>query len=146
MPYRQRMTGTDGAAIADDDILTLLVERVPETRRLVEEKYGLRQGGAPPTADTGLDLWEILLEILMWPVLQPVLARGEPDGELLRRCFGFVEDIYDESTQHRSGIPPGRSSVLEKRHPLPARTGPGGVSSMLKYYEVEGYEDGLPPL
>ncbi|MFE2853035.1 hypothetical protein ACFXJO_18120 [Streptomyces lavendulae] len=102
----------------------------------------------------GLDLWEILLEILMWPVLQPALARGEPDGELLRRCFGFVKDIYDESSQHRSGavyfqimesLPDDR---LYFKSAIPYLRGPvrEGVSSMLKYYEVEGCGDGLPPL
>ncbi len=94
-PYRPRMTVMGGAGIADDDVLAFLVERVPETRPLVAEKYGLGQGEAPPTADTGPDLYENLLDLLTRPVLLPALEHAEPDSDLLQRCFGFVEDIYD---------------------------------------------------
>ncbi|MFD5592288.1 hypothetical protein [Streptomyces griseorubiginosus] len=148
------MTGTDSAVVDDDDVLTLLVERVPETRRLVEEKYGLRQDEAPPTVDTGLDLYENLVDLLTRPVLQPALARAEPDGDLLQRCFGFVEDVYADTSEHRRGAvyfqvleclleagPYLENSIPYLRGPVRER-----VSRMLKHYEVEGYERGLPAL
>ncbi|MEU6310662.1 hypothetical protein [Streptomyces sp. NPDC047014] len=97
------MTGIDDAVVDDDDVLTLLVDRVPETRRLVEEKYGLRQDEAPPTVETGLDLYGNLLDLLTRPVLQPALERAESDDDLLQRCFGFVEDVYADSSEHRRG-------------------------------------------
>ncbi|MGW1973735.1 hypothetical protein ACWCOY_36495 [Streptomyces tubercidicus] len=140
--------------IADDDVLTLLVERIPETRRLVEEKYELRQGEAPPTVDTGPDLYENLIDLLTRPVLLPALEHADPDSDLLRRCFAFVEDIYDEAGRVRRGavyfqilecllearaylenaIPYLRGSVREQ------------VSRMLEHCKVEGYEHGLPSL
>ncbi|MFF9221184.1 hypothetical protein [Streptomyces viridosporus] len=148
------MTGMGGAGIDDDDVLAFLVERVPETRPLVAEKYGLRPGEAPPAAGTGPDLYENLLDLLTRPVLLPALEHAEPDSDLLRRCFGFVEDIYDGAGGHRRGavyfqvleclldarpylesaIPYLRGSVRER------------VSRMLEHYRVEGHERGLPPL
>ncbi|MFF4606099.1 hypothetical protein ACFY12_25580 [Streptomyces sp. NPDC001339] len=140
--------------ITDDDVLTLLVERIPETRHLVEEKYELQQDEALPTVDTGLDLYANLIDLLTRPVLLPALEQAEPDSNLLRRCFGFVEDIYDGAGEHRrstvyfqilecllearpyleNAIPYLRGSVRER------------VSHMLQYYEVECYEHGLPSL
>ncbi|MEU0405755.1 hypothetical protein ABZ318_37245 [Streptomyces sp. NPDC006197] len=61
--------------ITADDFLTLLVDRVPEARPLVEERYELRPDEAPPTTDTGLDLYGDLLRLLNWPVLQPAWSR-----------------------------------------------------------------------
>ncbi|MEV5309362.1 hypothetical protein [Streptomyces sp. NPDC052610] len=148
------MTGTDGAVIADDDVLTLLVERVPETRPLVEEKYGLRQDEAPPAVGTGPDLYENLLDLLTRPVLQPALSRAEPDSDLLWRCFGFVEDIYDDAREYRRGAVYFQilECLLEARpyleNAIPYLRGPvrERVSNMLEHYEVEGYEHGLPSL
>ncbi|MFD8020475.1 hypothetical protein ACFV6G_08630 [Streptomyces lavendulae] len=45
-----------------------------------------------------------------------------------------AESLLDDRLYFKSAIPYLRGPVRE------------GVSSMLKYYEVEGYEDGLPPL
>ncbi|MEU9704204.1 hypothetical protein [Streptomyces sp. NPDC047981] len=148
------MTRMDGVGIASDDVLTLLVERVPETRRLVEEKYGLRQGEAPPTVDTGDHLYENLLNLLTRPVLQPALERAEPDSDLLQRCFGFVEDVYADTSEHRRGAVYFQvlECLLEARpylvNAVPYLRGPvrEAVSRMVKYYEVEGYEHGLPSL
>ncbi|MFF8835830.1 hypothetical protein [Streptomyces sp. NPDC015130] len=146
------MTGIDGAEIADDDLLALLVERVPETRRLVEEKYGLRRDEAPPTVDTGVHLYENLLDLLTRGVLQPALERAEPDSDLLQRCFGFVEDVYADTSAHRRGAVYFQvlECLLEARqyldNAIPYLQGPvrEAVSRMLTDYEVEGYEHGLP--
>ncbi|MFJ9823672.1 hypothetical protein ACIRSU_04760 [Streptomyces sp. NPDC101160] len=88
--------------ITADDFLTLLVDRVPEARPFVEERYELRPDEAPPTTDTGLDLYGNLLHLLNWPVQQPALEQEVLDRDLLRRSFDLVEDIYDipqESSQ-----------------------------------------------
>ncbi|MFJ5074041.1 hypothetical protein ACIP8Z_05465 [Streptomyces sp. NPDC088553] len=146
------MTATDGAEIASDDVLTLLVQRIPETRRLVEEKHGLRQDEAPPTVDTGDDLYGNLLNLLTRPVLQPALERAEPDSDLLWRCFGFVEDVYADTSEYRRGAVYFQvlECLLEARpyleNAIPYLRGPvrEAVSHMLMHYEVEGYEHGLP--
>ncbi|MER5204365.1 hypothetical protein [Streptomyces sp. NPDC002825] len=148
------MTGMGSAVVDDDDVLTLLVERVPETRHLVEEKYGLGQDEAPPKADTGLDLYENLLDILTRSVLQPALEQAKPNSDLLRRCFGFVDDIYNDAGEHRRGAVYFQilECLLEARpyldNAIPYLRGPvrDRVSRMLKHYEVEGYEHGLPSL
>ncbi|MEV6423494.1 hypothetical protein [Streptomyces sp. NPDC051662] len=148
------MTGMGGAVIADDDVLTLLVERVPETRHLVEEKYGLRHEEAPPTAGTGPHLYENLLDLLTRPILLPALEHPEPGSDLLRRCFGFVEDIYSGAGEHRRGAVYFQilECLLEAgpylENAMPYLRGPvrERVSHMLKHYEVEGYEHGLSSL
>ncbi|MFD7291507.1 hypothetical protein [Streptomyces sp. NPDC059863] len=147
------MTGIGRAVIADNDVLTLLAERVPETRHLAEEKYGLRHDEAPPTVGTGPYLYENLLDLLTRPILLPALEHPEPDSDLLRRCFGFVENIYDGSGDHRRGAvyfqtlqylldatPYLENAIPYLRGPVRER-----MSHMLKHYKAEGYEHGLPP-
>ncbi|MFI9296740.1 hypothetical protein [Streptomyces gardneri] len=154
MPYCRRVTGIGDAVITDDDVLTLLVERIPETKYLVEEKYELGQDEAPPTVDTELDLWANLIGLLTRPVLLPALEHAEPDSDLLRRCFGFVEDIYAGAGESRRGAIYFQilECLLEARpyleNAIPYLRGPvrERVSHMLKHYEVEGYEHGLPSL
>ncbi|WP_435972282.1 hypothetical protein [Streptomyces sp. Qhu_M48] len=139
------MTGIGDAVITDDDVLTLLVERNPETRYLVEEKYELGQDEAPPTVDTELDLWANLIGLLTRPVLLPALEHAEP---------GFVEDIYAGAGESRRGAIYFQilECLLEARpyleNAIPYLRGPvwERVSHMLKHYEVEGYEHGLPSL
>ncbi|MGW4163138.1 hypothetical protein [Streptomyces sp. NPDC004788] len=140
--------------ITADDFLTLLVERVPEARPLVEEKYGLRAGEAPPTTDSGLDLYENLLDLLTRELLQPALEKEELDSDLLRRCFDLVEDVYNIPGMHSSGAVyfTVLEGLLDSRRYLTAAipflsgNSRDRVSSMLEHYEVEGYERGLPPL
>ncbi|MGW4725904.1 hypothetical protein [Streptomyces sp. NPDC004291] len=140
--------------ISDDDFLVLLVKRVPEARPFVEEKYGLREGEEPPREDTGADLYENLLDILTRSVLQPALDEECPDGDLLRRCFGLVEDIYNIPGEHAPGAVYFQvlECLLESprylTNAIPFLVGNSRdrVSAMLEQYEVEGYERGLPPL
>ncbi|WP_371636489.1 hypothetical protein OG988_26100 [Streptomyces zaomyceticus] len=140
--------------ISSDDFLTLLVERVPEARPFVEEKYELREGEAPPREDTGIELYADLIGLLTRPVLLPALGEEEPDGDLLRRCFDLVEDIYNIPGMYAQSAVYFQvlECLLESRRYLTAAipflkgNSRDGVSSMVEGYEVEGYERGLPPL
>ncbi|MFD0372297.1 hypothetical protein [Streptomyces sp. NPDC127114] len=137
-----------------DEILARMVETVPETRPFFEEKYGLRPGEALPVSDTGADLYGNLLDGLVRTVLQPALATPERDEDLLRRCFGFVEEVYAIDTEHTRGAVYFQvlESLLDDREylvnaiPLLRGTIRESVSKMLRTFEVVGYEDGLPPL
>ncbi|MFD8971405.1 hypothetical protein [Streptomyces sp. NPDC059593] len=137
-----------------DDILARMLETVPETRPFLEEKYELGPGEALPTSDGELSLYVILLDGLVRPVLQPALAAPEGDEDLLRRCFKFVEEVYAFDTELTRGAVYFQvlESLLDAReylvHAIPFLRGNirEPVSEMLRTYEVEGYEDGLPPL
>ncbi|MFF8265218.1 hypothetical protein [Streptomyces virginiae] len=137
-----------------DGILARILETVPETRPFLEEKYDLGPGEALTTSDSLLDVYAILLDGLVRPVLQPALAAPERHEDLLRRCFGFVEEIYAIDTELTRGAVYFQvlESLLDAREYLvnavPFLQGSirEPVSKMLSAYEVEGYEDGLPPL
>ncbi|MFJ2747897.1 hypothetical protein [Streptomyces sp. NPDC087297] len=140
-----------------DHYLGHLLDRVPETRPFLEEVYEEEDGPieALPTSDTDLDLYTILLDGLVRPVLQPALAAApERDEDLLRRCFGFVEEVYEVDTEFTRGAVYFQvlESLLDAREYLvnavPFLRGNlrEPVSNMLRNHEVEGYEDGLPPL
>ncbi|MFG2867546.1 hypothetical protein [Streptomyces sp. NPDC048338] len=145
-----------------DHFLGQLLDWVPETRAALEEMYEDEDadgyGGAPiealPASDTDLDLYGILLDGLVRPVLLPALAAPERDEDLLRRCFCFVEEVYEVDTEYTSGAVYFQvlESLLDAREYLdnavPFLQGNlrEPVSKMLRNYEVEGYEDGLPPL
>ncbi|MFE9997345.1 hypothetical protein [Streptomyces avermitilis] len=144
----------DGREVtADDDILTLMVELIPETRHGVEEKYELPPGEALPVGGTGVDLYGNLIDLLTRPVLLPALEDAEPDGDLLRRCFGFVEAIYEGAGEYRRGAVYFQvleclleeGPYLERALPYLRGAVRERVSHMLKHYEVEGYERGLLP-
>ncbi|MFE2231983.1 hypothetical protein ACFXA4_05335 [Streptomyces sp. NPDC059442] len=145
-----------------DHFLRQLLDRIPETRAGLEEMYENEDadgdGGAPiealPASDTDLDLYGILLDGLVRPVLQPALAAPERDEDLLRRCFRFVEEVYEVGTEYTRGAVYFQvlESLLDAReyldHAVPFLRGNlrEPVSKMLRNYEVEGYEDGLPSL
>ncbi|MFI1652921.1 hypothetical protein ACH4XT_39165 [Streptomyces avidinii] len=137
-----------------DDILGRILETVPETRPFLEEKYELGPGEALPTSDSLLDVYAILLDGLVRPVLQPALAAPVRDEDLLRRCFGFVEEIYAIDSELTRGAVYFQvlESLLDAReylvNAIPFLQGNlrEPVSKMLRTYAVEGYEDGLPPL
>lgn len=77
-----------------------------------------------------------------------------PDSDPLRRCFDLVEDIYNIPGERAPGAVYFQvfECLLESRRYLTAAipflrgSSRGSVSRMLKNYEVEGYERGLPPL
>ncbi|MEU1458237.1 hypothetical protein [Streptomyces avermitilis] len=82
-----------------------------------------------------------------------VSARSALDGDLLRRCFGFVEAIYAGAGEYRRGAVYfqvlecllGEGPYLEKALPYLRGVVRERVSRMLKHYAVEGYEHGLLP-
>ncbi|MFJ3505657.1 hypothetical protein [Streptomyces sp. NPDC090135] len=137
-----------------DHFLGHLLDRVPETRPFLEEMYEGRPIEALPTWDTDLDLYGILLDGLVRPVLQPALASSERDENLLKRCFGYVEEVYEADTDFTRGAVYFQvlESLLDAReyldNAIPFLRGHlrEPVSKMLRNYEVKGYEDGLPPL
>lgn len=137
-----------------DAILTMLVEKVPETRPLVEEKYGLGPGEAVPVTDTFMDLYGILLDVLTRGVLQPALLAPELDADLLRRCFEVVEEIWAIPSEHTRGAVYFQvleclldaEGYLENAVPFLRGDIRERVSKMCRTYAVKGFEDGLPPL
>lgn len=60
-------------------------------------------GGREVATDGGGDLCGNLIDLLTRPVLLPALGDAEPDGDLLRRCFSFVEAIYAGAGEYRRG-------------------------------------------
>ena len=137
-----------------DSFLTLLVDRIPEARPFVEEKYELGAGEAPPEKDTDTDLYANLLDLFTRAVLQPALAEERLDEDLLRRCFDLVEEMYETPGIFVQGAvywqvleylleSPG---YLATAIPFLKGESRDGVSSMLKDYAVKGYEHGLPLL
>ncbi|MYT73408.1 MULTISPECIES: hypothetical protein [unclassified Streptomyces] len=136
-----------------DDVLTLMSVRVPETRPLAGEMYGLGPGEAVPTSGTGLDMYEFLLEILTRGVMQPALEQPEMNQGLLRRCFDFVEELYDGADAYRAGnvyftvleCLLDELRYLENAIPYLHGASRARVSAMLRTYAVEGHKRGLPP-
>jgi hypothetical protein len=48
-------------------------------------------------------LYRLLAECFTTPVLMPELESDSPDGELLGRCWDFVETIVAHPSEHVSG-------------------------------------------
>lgn len=100
-----------------------------------------------------MDLCGNLIDLLTRPVLLPALGDAEPDGDLLRRCFGFVEASYAGAGEYRRGAVYFQAleclleegPYLEKALPYLRGAVRERVSRMLKHYAVEGYERGLLP-
>jgi hypothetical protein len=78
-----------------DEILVSLLRDVPESRPFVEEMYEIPPGGEVPVEDSSLDIYEILAECFVGPVLLPELRKSRPEAALLERCFGFVEKVIE---------------------------------------------------
>ncbi|WP_073950997.1 DUF7674 family protein [Streptomyces kebangsaanensis] len=91
------------ADIPAEDIPPLLLHAVPESAEFIAEKYEMPAEAAVLTRDAVLDLYEVLAECFTTHVLMPQLESPNPDVELLRRCWDFVEQIMDHSSQHVSG-------------------------------------------
>ncbi|MGV4891415.1 hypothetical protein ACSR0Z_33505 [Streptomyces viridosporus] len=91
------------SSVPAEQIPPLLLHMVPESADFIAEKYQMPAEAAVLTEDAVLELYEVLAECFTTPVLMPQLESPAPDVELLTRCWEFVEQIMDHSSQHVSG-------------------------------------------
>jgi hypothetical protein len=85
------------------EIPPLLLYTVPESAEFIAEKFQTSAEAAVLTQDAAIHLYELLGECFTTPVLMPQLESPAPDAELLRRCWDFVEQVVDHSSEHVSG-------------------------------------------
>ncbi|MEV6120091.1 hypothetical protein AB0M23_06135 [Streptomyces sp. NPDC052077] len=86
-----------------EEIPPLLLHTVPESAESISERYQISAEAAVLTENAVLDLYGMLAECFTASVLIPQLESPNPDVELLKRCWGFVERIMDHSSQYVSG-------------------------------------------
>ncbi|MEU3835321.1 hypothetical protein [Streptomyces microflavus] len=128
-----------------ESVPSLLLRTVPESGKFIAEKYGMPAGQAVLAEDSWVDLYEVLTETLMEPLVLPQLRSSDPDGELLRRCFDFLEQVVDHSSEHVRGavyfevleplLNPG--TLVEDSFPYMKERMRKGTLEMLDSYDIE---------
>ncbi|MCX4819016.1 hypothetical protein OG883_03670 [Streptomyces sp. NBC_01142] len=89
--------------IRADDMPLLMLRMVPESAEFIAEKYGMPADHAVVTRDAMLDLYDLLTEAFMDPILLPQLRSSAPDTELLQRCFDLVERLMESPDESLRG-------------------------------------------
>lgn len=89
--------------IPPSDVPAVLLHMVPETAPYISDMFEEPAGLAVTKEDTAVQLYELLLECFTEPLVTPQLESGDPDTDLMERCWNFVERVVDHSTQHVGG-------------------------------------------
>ncbi|MGW1075152.1 hypothetical protein [Streptomyces sp. NPDC002537] len=76
-------------------IPALLLEFVPEAAETIEEETGMPVHKAVRDEDVALDYFNLLGNAFSYPILLPQLRAGDPDRDLVARCFAFVEKLME---------------------------------------------------
>ncbi|MBQ0986523.1 hypothetical protein KBZ10_18795 [Streptomyces sp. F63] len=79
--------------ISEEEFPRLLLDIIPETAEYFADKYGMPAPEAVRVEDTWTDVYDILTDALMEPIIIPELRSDSPDLELLQRCFDFTEQL-----------------------------------------------------
>ncbi|MEU1301549.1 hypothetical protein [Streptomyces shenzhenensis] len=93
------MSNVPAQETPEEEVPPLLLRMIPESAGFIAEKYHQPAESAVLTRDALLDLYEVLTECFVAPVLLPQLESASPDADLLERCWDFVERNVSHSSE-----------------------------------------------
>ncbi|MEU2435879.1 hypothetical protein ABZ595_06715 [Streptomyces rubradiris] len=97
-------SGESRAAEIDvEEVPSLLLRMIPESADSIEELFEQPAEAAVLAEEAWMRLYWLLIECFTTPVLMPELESGDPDTELLGRCWDFVERIVAHPNELVSG-------------------------------------------
>ncbi|MCZ0207812.1 hypothetical protein OZK63_20580 [Streptomyces sp. UMAF16] len=97
-------SGESRAAEIDvKEVPALLLRMIPESAASIEELFEQPAEAAVLAEEAWMRLYWLLIECFTTPVLMPELESGDPDTELLGRCWDFVECIVAHPSALVSG-------------------------------------------
>ncbi|MFI0909377.1 DUF7674 family protein [Streptomyces abikoensis] len=130
-------------------IPALLVDFVPEAASLIEEEADMPIREAVRDDDFAIGYFNLLGNVLSYPLLMPQLRSGDPDRDLVARCFAFVEKLMESpedgirSAAHFQFLEPllDAGGLLETALPFMGERTRGEAAKMVQFYAVEVDDD-----
>ncbi len=130
-------------------IPALLVDFVPETVSLIEEEADMPIHEAVHDDDFAIDYFNLLGNVLSYPLLMPQLRSEDPDRDLVARCFAFAEKLMESpedgirSVAYWQFVEPlfDADILLETALPFMGERTREKTAEMVRVYAVEVGED-----
>ncbi len=130
-------------------IPALLADFVPEVAGLIEEEADMPLHEAVRDEDFALGYFNLLGNVLSYPLLMPQLRAEDPDRDLVARCFAFVEKLMESpeegirSAAHFQCLEPllDAKGLLETALPFMGERTRSDAAKMVQFYAVEVDDD-----